>query len=77
MGGSRRVATQGNPFECAEGITRRERACRRREQRVHWNPDTLVTLTIRYPALIYLTTTAYRIENGTSDEYTDEGREER
>ena len=52
-----RLAAQGDPVQCAEGITRRERSRRGREERVHRNPATLVTPTVRYPAPIYLTTT--------------------
>ena len=52
----RRVVAQGDPLQCAEGITRGERARRGRDQRVHWNPATLVTPTISMPGLIYLTT---------------------
>ena len=42
----RRIVAQRHPFQCAEGITRRECARRSRNQRVHSNPDTLVTPTI-------------------------------
>ena len=42
----RRVVAQGNPFQCAEGVTRRERTRGGRNQRVHPNPATLVTLTV-------------------------------
>ena len=52
----RRVVAQGDPLQCAEGITRRERARRGRDQRVHRNPATLVTPTVRYPAPSYLMT---------------------
>src|SRR4029453_13221717 len=38
----RSIVTQGNPLQCAEGITRRERSPCGRNQRVHWNPVTLV-----------------------------------
>ena len=51
---SRRVVAQGDALQCAEGITRRERTRRGRDQRVHRNPVTLVTPTVRHPALIYL-----------------------
>ena len=37
------VVTQGDPLQGAEGITRGEGAGRGRDQRVHWNPATLVT----------------------------------
>ena len=47
----RRVVAQGDPLQCAERITRRERARRGRDQRVHRNPVTLVTPTVRCPAL--------------------------
>ena len=42
---SRRVVAQGDPLQCAEGITRRERPAGGRNERVHSNPATLVTLT--------------------------------
>ena len=49
-----RVVAQRDPVQRAERITRRERARRRRDQRVHGaNPATLVTPTIRCPVLIY------------------------
>src|SRR6185437_10345009 len=41
----RRVVAQRDPLQGAERITRRERAPRRRDQRGHPNPATLVTLT--------------------------------
>ena len=53
----RRVVAQGDPVQCTERITGRARPRRGRDQRIHRNPATLVTLTIRYPAPIYLTTT--------------------
>src|SRR5260370_25017351 len=46
----RRVVTQGDPLQCAERITRCEGTRRSRDQRVHRNPATLVTPTVRYPA---------------------------
>ena len=52
-----RVVAQGDPVQCAEGITRGERTRRGSDQRVHLNPATLVTPTVRRPALINLTTT--------------------
>jgi hypothetical protein len=42
----RRVIAQGDPLQRAEEITRRECACRGRDQRIHRNPATLVTPTI-------------------------------
>ena len=45
----RRVVAQRDPLQCAEGITRGERARRGRDQRVHRNPATLVTPTVRCP----------------------------
>ena len=39
----RRIVAQGDEVECAERITRGERARRGCDQRVHSNPDTLVT----------------------------------
>src|SRR5712691_6411105 len=61
----RRVVAQGDPVQRTEGITRRERTRRGRDQRVHSNPATLVTPTVRCPVLIYLTTTStsYRERN--------------
>jgi hypothetical protein len=50
----RRVVAQGDPVQCAEGITRRERARRGRDQRVHRNPATLVTPTVRSPGTKYI-----------------------
>src|SRR5918994_5236935 len=47
---SRRVVAQGHALQRAEGITRCKRARCSRNQRVHSNPATLVTLTIRYAA---------------------------
>ncbi|MEA2725954.1 MAG: hypothetical protein QOF70_429, partial [Acetobacteraceae bacterium] len=52
----RRVVAQGDPLQGAEGITRRECARRGVDQRVHRNPVTLVTPTVRSPVPIYLTT---------------------
>jgi len=65
-----RVVAQGDPVQCAEGITRRERARRRRDQRVHRNPATLVTPTSRCPVLNlpHDDQPARRIENGTNAE---------
>ena len=48
----RRVLAQRDPVQCAERITRRERARRGRDQRVHSNPATLVTPTVRLPGPI-------------------------
>ena len=45
----RRVVAQGDPVQCAERIARSERTRRGRDQRVHRNPATLVTPTVRYP----------------------------
>jgi hypothetical protein len=53
----RRVVAEGDPVQCAEPISRRERTRRGRDERVHRNPATFVTLKIRYPTAIYLTTT--------------------
>jgi len=55
-----RIVAQGNPFQCAEEITCGERTRRGRDQRVHRNPATLVTLTFRCPVLVYLTLTNQR-----------------
>ncbi|MGH8503956.1 MAG: hypothetical protein ACREVE_16130, partial [Gammaproteobacteria bacterium] len=43
---------QGDPLQRAEGVTRRERARRGRDQRVHRNPVTLVTPTVSLPVPI-------------------------
>src|SRR5579859_673124 len=48
-GKCRCVVAQGDPVQCAERITGRERASRRSDQRIHPNPATLVTLTVRMP----------------------------
>src|SRR4029077_8316062 len=53
----RRVVAQGDSLQCAEWITRRERTRCGRDKRVHPNPATLVTPTVRCPVPIYLTTT--------------------
>jgi hypothetical protein len=53
----RRIFAQRDPVQCAEGITCGERTRRGRDQRVHRNPATLVTPTVRYSVLIHLTTT--------------------
>ena len=45
----RRIVTQGDPLQGAEGIACRECARRSGDQRVHRNPVTLVTPTVRYP----------------------------
>ena len=45
----RRVVAQGDPLQCAEGIARRECTRRGSDQRVHRNPVTLVTPTVRIP----------------------------
>ena len=46
-----RVVAQGDPLQCADRIARGERLCRGGDQRVHRNPVTLVTLTLREPTL--------------------------
>src|SRR3989442_8400204 len=48
---SGRVVAQGDPLQCAEGITRCECTRRGSDQRVHRNPVTLVTPIVRFPAL--------------------------
>jgi hypothetical protein len=53
----RRIVAERDPVQGAEKITRGERTRRGRDQRVQRNPATLVTLTVRCPLLIYLTTT--------------------
>ena len=45
----RRIVAQRHAFECAERITRGERMRRGRDYRVHRNPATLVTPTVRFP----------------------------
>ena len=45
----RRIVAQRDALQRAERITRRERARRGRDQRVHRNPATLVTPTVRCP----------------------------
>jgi len=57
---SRRVVAQGDPLQCAEGITRCECTRRGSDQRVHRNPVTLVTPIIRYPALNLFPAFAHR-----------------
>jgi hypothetical protein len=42
----RRIAAQGDPLQCAEGITRRQCPRCSHDQRVHPNPATLVTPTL-------------------------------
>jgi len=41
----RRILAQRDSLQCADGVTRRERTCRGRDQRIHRNPATLVTPT--------------------------------
>ncbi len=66
----RRVVAQGNPVQRAEGITRGERTRRGGDQRVHLNPDTLVTPTRSIPAtnLSHDHQPGRRIGNGTYGE---------
>jgi hypothetical protein len=52
----RRVLAQGDPVQCAQGITRRERARRRRDQRVDLIPVTLFTPSLQCLILICLMT---------------------
>jgi hypothetical protein len=61
----RRVVTQGDQVQCAEGITRRERTRRSRDQRVHLNPAALVTPTVQCPVLIYLLTKNQHVSRTT------------
>ncbi len=64
----RRVVAQGDPVQCAEGITRRERTRRGRDQRVHLNPATLVTPTVQCLILICLmTSNQYVSRNSAQD----------
>src|SRR2546429_4508896 len=67
---SRRIVAQGDPLQCAEGITRCQRTRRGRDQRVHRNPDTLVTPTPSMPGpnLSHDHQSASRIANATNDE---------
>ena len=51
-GERRGIVAQGDPVEGAERIARRQRPRRGRDQRVHRNPATLVTPTIRCTAPI-------------------------
>src|SRR4029077_19797222 len=53
---SRRVAAQSDPVQRTEGITRLQRTRCGPDKRVHLNPATLVTPTVRYPLLICLMT---------------------
>lgn len=50
-----RVVLRGDPLEHAEKIACSERARHGNDRRVRCNPVTFVTLTIRYPSLLYLT----------------------
>jgi hypothetical protein len=61
----RRVVTQGDPLQCAEGVACRECARRGRDQRVRPNPATLVTPTLRCPVLVYLTATNQHVVSRT------------
>jgi hypothetical protein len=72
----RRVVGQGDPVQCAKGITRRERTRRGRDQRVRRNPATLVTPTVRYPLLIYLTTANQHVVSRTERTTKDTRRRE-
>src|SRR6267378_4316052 len=67
----RRVVAQGDPVQRAEGITRRERACCGRDQRIHRNPATLVTPTLSIFGAKFMswptTTKLYRETNGHSE----------
>jgi hypothetical protein len=49
-----RIVAQCDSFQCSERITRRERPCCRRDQRVHRNPATLVTPTLSKPGRKYI-----------------------
>jgi hypothetical protein len=49
----RRIVAQCDSLQRAEGIARREGASCRRDQRVHWNPATLVTSTPSMPRAKY------------------------
>jgi predicted dithiol-disulfide oxidoreductase (DUF899 family) len=73
----RRVVAQGDPVQCAEGITGGERTRRARDHRVHRNPATLVTPTVRYPVLIHLTTTDQHVVSRTARTTKDTRRTER
>src|SRR5713101_2870010 len=67
---SRRIVAQGDPLQCAEGITRCECTRRGRDQRVHRNPATLVTPNpaIPDPNLSHDHQPASRIANAMNDE---------
>jgi hypothetical protein len=69
----RRVLAQGHTLQGAERVTCSERTRRGRDQRVHRNPATLVTPTIRCPALTIFHDSAHR-EDLTSDEEPDQRR---
>jgi hypothetical protein len=59
---SRRVVAQGDPLQCAEGITRCECMRRGRDQRIHRNPATLVTpIDSISGAMFYLVTDNHQI----------------
>src|SRR5262245_1008132 len=53
------VLAQGNAVQGAEGIASGECTRCRRDQRIHMNPATLVTLSIRVWSLMYLTNSPY------------------
>ena len=58
----RRVVAQGDPLQGAQRITRCERTRRGGDQRVHRNPVTLVTPTVRYPvAKVYLVSNNHKV----------------
>ena len=50
----RRVVAQRDPLQCAKRITRRQRARRGGDQRVHRNPVTLVTPGVSMPGTKYI-----------------------
>ena len=73
---SGRVVAQGDPVQCAEGITRRERTRRGRDQRIHANRARLVTPTVRFPLLFYPTFSNQQVVPRNGQTTTDTGRAE-
>ncbi|MNI17197.1 hypothetical protein D3C73_705590 [compost metagenome] len=52
QGQRRCIVAQGHAVQCPQRITRRQRLGGGRDHRVHRNPATLVTPTVRYPGLV-------------------------
>ena len=72
----RRIVAQRDALQRAERIAGGERARRGRDQRVHRNPATLVTPTVRCPALVYLSSPR-GLPSAANDDDIDERRDER